>query len=90
MPGKRTKSRNGVTCVQKDNRKSKLTCILEADESERLRMEGNEPRIHEYHIAGKGDNLLHHQNLVHKFMRMPQAMKILAAKNAVDKGWRKT
>ena len=43
-----------------------LTCILEADETKRLRMEGIEPRIHEDHIAGKGDNSLHHYNLVHK------------------------
>ena len=28
-------------------------------------------------------------NLVHKFILMPQAMKILAAKAAVDKEWEK-
>ena len=39
------------------------------------------------HISGKGDNSLQHYNLVHKFILMPQAMKILAAKAAVDKGW---
>ena len=32
VPCKRTTSRNGVTCVQKDDHKSKLTCILEAEE----------------------------------------------------------
>ena len=31
---------------------------------------------HEDHIAGKGDNSLQHYNLVHKFIPMPQAMKI--------------
>ena len=37
--------------------------------------------------AGKGDNSLQHYNLVHKFIPMPQAMKIAAAKAAVDKEW---
>ena len=41
------------------------------------------------HIAGKGDNSLQHYNLVHKFILMPQAMKIPAAKAAVDKEWEK-
>ena len=39
------------------------------------------------HIAGKGDSSLQHYNLVHKFIPMPQAMKIPAAKAAVDKEW---
>ena len=47
------------------------------------------PNHHEDHIAGKGDNSLQHYNLVHKFIPMPQAMKILAAKAAVDKEWEK-
>ena len=38
------------------------------------------PNYHEDHIAGKGDNSLQHYNLVHKFIPMPQAMKIPAAK----------
>ena len=37
------------------------------------------------HIAGKGDNSLQHYNLVHKFILMPKAVKIPAAKAAVDK-----
>ena len=32
---------------------------------------------------------LQHYNLVHKFIPMPQAMKIPAAKAAVDKEWGK-
>ena len=35
---------------------------------------------YEDHIAGKGENSLQHYNLVHKFIPMPQAMKIPAAK----------
>ena len=33
----------------------------------------------------KGNNSLQHYNMVHKFIPMPQAMKIPAAKAAVDK-----
>ena len=43
------------------------------------------PHHHEDHIAGKGENSLQHYNLVHKFILMPQAMKIPVAKAAVDK-----
>ena len=69
--------------------KTKLVCILEADESTRMRMGNSEPSYHEDHIAGKGENSLQHYNLVHKFIPMPQAMKIPAAKAAVDKEWEK-
>ena len=40
-------------------------------------------------LQEKGDNSLQHYNLVHKFIPMPQAMKIPAAKAAVDKEWEK-
>ena len=66
-----------------------LACILEADESTRMRMGNSIPHHHEDHIAGKGENSLQHYNLVHKFIPMPQAVKILAAKAAVDKEWEK-
>ena len=69
--------------------KTRLACILEASESTRLRMGESLPNHHEDHIAGKGDNSLQHYNLVHKFIPMPQAMKIPAAKAAVDKEWEK-
>ena len=69
--------------------KSKLVCILKASESTRLRMGESLPNHHEDHIAGKGENSLQHYNLVHKFILMPQAMKIPAAKAAVDKEWEK-
>ena len=67
--------------------KTKLACILEVDESIRLRMGESLPNHHEDHIAGKGDNSLQHYNLVHKFIATPQAVKIPAAKAAVDKEW---
>ena len=44
---------------------------------------------HEDHIAGKGYTSMTHYNLFHKFIPMPQAMKIPDAKAAVDKEWNK-
>ena len=67
--------------------KTKLECILEASESTRLRMGESLPTHHEDHIAGKGDTSPQHNNLVHKFILIPQAIKIPAAKAAVDKEW---
>ena len=67
----------------------KFACILEASESTRLRIEESLPKYHEDHIAGKGDNSLQYYNLVHNFIPMPRAMKILAAKAAVDEEWEK-
>ena len=63
--------------------------ILEADESARLRVGNSVPNYHEDHFAGKGENSLQHYNLVHQFIPMPQAIKIPAAKAAVDKEWEK-
>ena len=68
-------------------KKKKPACILEADEFTRLRMGNSIPHYHQDHIAGKGENSLQHYNWVHKFIPMPQAMKIPAAKAAVDKEW---
>ena len=55
---------------------------------ERMHVGNSMPHHHEDHIAGKGENSLQHCNLVHKFFPMPQAVKIPAAKAAVD-GWGK-
>ena len=65
--------------------KTRLACILEAGASTRLRMGESLPNHHEDHIAGKGSDSLQHYILVHKFIPMPQAMKIPAAKAEVDK-----
>ena len=48
------------------------------------------PHCHQDHNAGKGENSLQHYNLVHKFIPLPQAMKIPAAKAAVVKECEKT
>ena len=47
------------------------------------------PHHHEDHTAGKGEHSLQHYKLVHKFILLPQAMKIPAAKAALDKEWEK-
>ena len=86
MPCKTSKeNKNGETRSKTNDFKSKCASILEASESTRLRMEESLPNYHQDHIAGKGDNSLQHYNVVHKFIPMPQAMKIPAAKAAVDK-----
>ena len=72
-----------------DKNKTKLVCILEADESTRMGMGNSIPHYHQDHIAGKGEHSLQHYNLVHKFIPMPQAMKIPAGKAAVNKEWEK-
>ena len=87
-----------------DKIQTELVCFLEADESTRmpcalwrlfwlfflfLTKRKSIPHHHEDHIAGKGENSLQHSNLVHKFIPMPQALKIPAMKAAVDKEWEK-
>ena len=69
--------------------KTGFSCITEAHESTRQRTESVTKRIHEEHIAGNGPNSALHYNLVHRFIPMPQAMKIPDAKAAVDKEWEK-
>ena len=85
MPCKIVMSNKSCGSGASNKIKTKLACILEAGESTRMRMGNSEPHNHEDHIAGKGENSLQHYNLVHKFIPMPQAMKIPAAKAAVDK-----
>ena len=90
MPCKMNKdSQNWVTRGKSNEIKSKLAYILEASESTRLRVRESLPNHHEDHIAAKGDNSLQDYNLVHKFISMPQPIKIPAAKAAVDKEWEK-
>ena len=69
--------------------KTKLACILKADESARMRMGNSIPHFHQDQIAGKGNNSSQHYNLVHNFIPMPQAIKIPAAKAAVGNEWEK-
>ena len=64
-------------------------CIAECHESTRQRAVSSLPTKHEDHFAGKGFTWMTHYNLVHKFIPVPQAMKIQDAKAAVDKEWKK-
>ena len=89
MPCKIMKSKKNCGSGASNKIKTKVACILEANESTRMRMGNSIPQNHEDHIAGKGENSLQHYNLVHKFIPMPQAMKIPAAKAAMDKEWEK-
>ena len=74
------KTKHGETRNKTNGFNSKFACILEASEPTRL------PKYREDHIAGKGDNSLPHYNMTHKFILVLQAMKIPAAKAAVDNG----
>ena len=58
---------------------------MESHESTRQRVESLQSKGHEGRIAGKGFTSLTRYNLVHKFIPMPQAMKIPDANSAVDK-----
>ena len=84
MPCKKVNSRHGGTRCRKADRKATSACILEADESKRLRVERILRKNYEDHVTGKGSNSLHHYILVHKNIPLPQAMKIPAAEAAVD------
>ena len=86
MPCKIVKNNQNCGNGASNKIKSKLACILEARESTRLRMGESLPTHHEDHIAGKGNKSLQHYNLIHKFILMPQAMKIPAAKGSGGQG----
>ena len=62
---------------------------MDAHESPRKRLESTLPKDYEDHIVGKGYNSISDFNLVHKFLPMPQAMKISDAKATVHKEWKK-
>ena len=66
--------------------KTRLACILEADESTRLRMGNSVPNYHEDHIAGKGENSLQHYNLVHKFDSYASSYENSSSKSSGGQG----
>ena len=83
------KNKKGETQSKTNDFESKFVCILQPSQSTRMRMEESLPNYYEDFFAGKGDNSLQHYNLVHKFIPLPQALKISAAKAAVDKEWKR-
>ena len=89
MPCKISKNNKKCGSGESNKVRRRLACILESSESTRLRMGESLPTHHEDYIAGKGEKSLQHYNLVHKFIPLPQAMKIPAAEVAVDKEWEK-
>ena len=60
-------------------------CMVGFPESTRQRLESSQPENHEDRIASKVFTLMSHFYLVHKFVPMPQAMKIPDARVAVHK-----
>ena len=66
--------------------KTKLACILEADEFTRMRMGNSMPHHHQDHIAGKGENSLQHYNLVHKFILMLSSYENSCSKSSGGQG----
>ena len=65
-------------------RRTRFTCIVDADESTRPR-QGAVHISHQDHITAKRVNSVTQYSLLHKFIPMPQAMKIPDAKAAVVK-----
>ena len=66
--------------------KTKLACILEADESTRMRMGNSIPHHHQDHIAGKEENSLQHYNLDHKFIPMPSSYENSCSESSGGQG----
>ena len=75
MPCKTPVNCLGETCRNFGKHKTKYSCIVDADESMRIRLEGLSHKYHEDHISAKGINSLSHCKLVHKFIPMPEAKK---------------
>ena len=87
MPCKIPIKSSGETLRNIGKRKTKYVFIVDADESTRPRPEGAGHKPHQDHITAKGMNSFTHCGLVHKFIPMPQAMKVPDAKAAVEKEW---
>ena len=78
---------SGETHRNIGKRKTKYACVVDADESTRPRLEGAAHEHHQDRITEKRMNSVNHYSLVHKFIPMLHAMKILDAKAAVVKEW---
>ena len=73
---------SGKTHRNIGKRKTKYASIVDADESTRPKLEGAGQKPHQDHINAKGMNSKTHYSLVHKFIPMPQALKIPDQKSA--------
>ena len=56
MPCRLQLHKHKETCCAVGQDKTKCACIVAADESVRIRMEGSQSKNHEDHIVGKGVN----------------------------------
>ena len=74
----------GETCHSVGKNKTKYACGVDADETMRVRLEGALHKHLQDHITAKEMNSLNHCSLVHKFIPMPQALKIPNAKAALE------
>ena len=70
-------------------RQTRFACVVDADESTRPRVQGAVHKSHQDHVTAIGMNSMTHYSLVHKFIPMLQAFKILDAEAAVEKEWEK-
>ena len=89
MPCKTPINSGGETCRNIGQRKTKYACAVDADESTRPRREGAGHKPHQDHISAKGTNSMTHYSLLHKFIPVPQALKIPDAKATVENEWGK-
>ena len=89
MPCKVPIKSSGETHRNIGKHKTKYACVVDANESTTPRLEGAGHKPHQDHMTAKGMNSMTHYSLVHKFIPMPQALKIPDAK-AVEKEWEKT
>ena len=89
MPCKIPIKSSGETHRNIGKRKTKYACIVDADESTRPMLEGAGHKPHQDHITAKGTHSITHCSHVHKFIPMPQALKIPDAKSAAEREWGK-
>ena len=75
MPCKTPINSRGETCRSIEKSKTKYACIVDADETMRVRLDGAVHKPHQDHITARGMTSLNHCSLVHKFIPMPQALK---------------
>ena len=84
IPCKTPVNCRGETCRSIWKSKTKYACIVDADETMRIRLERVPHRYHEDHLSAKVINSLSRKHLVHRFIPMLQAIKIPGAKAAVE------
>ena len=87
MPCKIPIKSSWETHLNVGKRKTEYACVVDADGSTRPRLEGAGHKRHQGRITAKGMNYRTHHCLIHKFIMMPQALKIPDAKAAVEKEW---